>query len=625
VEARLAEQSQAVLTGTEAVARVERTIAADAVARDPAVAEGLAMAGVRAASLVDGPSIGAADGIAVSEASCVHHVHAPPGHERGGAFELAASSVQQATDHCLVAHLLSRRLGRAGLCSLAPSLARDLNLVSLPEPDLVAELLAADAGAPEPDASPERIVDLAREVLRAVGDRTARPANLVEIQGDGAAEVVLVASGADTAPAREAARALSEAGVAASALSVVLVRPFPKAEVREALRASRLVLVVHASGEPSAMLAPVRGAVGEKTEVHPLAATDPAQMIEAVRQHLPAGSFEEQKLAAAPEEAPSRRLVVAPEGPWGEETARRALAALGRLVALRVGRSTGRQLGATVLHWESAEIPEEGADLLLVSYPAILEPEGALTLIRPRSAVVLLAEAKSAQELMRLLRPETWQAFGEKELRIYWVSPPIAPGQAPSDQVDCAASLTLAGAALTAVRQPADPAGMAEEISPSDDQASRWLREGASAVQTLDPAALDAAPAAEELNFRSEPELPRMPDPVDDPEERQRQAHWIRRFHRLGARTFDARQPGRVLARHFARSLRPRPLRRRRAADRGPGSSGAAGPGARRHGGRRLGPGCSLGEPRCAGGHRGASAGRARPGRRAGGPPLCSW
>ena len=45
--------------------------------------------------------------------------------------------------------------------------------------------------------------------------------------------------------------------------------------------------------------------------------------------------------------------------------------------------------------------------------------------------------------------------------------------------------------------------------------------------------------ATEELDFRSTPDLPRMPDPVDDPDERQRQASWIRRFHRLGARTFD--------------------------------------------------------------------------------------
>ena len=139
------------------------------------------MAGVRAASLLEGPSGGAADGVAVSEASCVHHVHASPGHERGGAFELAAGSVQQATDHCLAAHLLSRKLGRAGICSLAPSLAKDLNLISVPEPGLIAALLAADAGDSEPDAGPERILDLARDVLRVVGDRTARPANLVEI------------------------------------------------------------------------------------------------------------------------------------------------------------------------------------------------------------------------------------------------------------------------------------------------------------------------------------------------------------------------------------------------------------------------------------------------------------
>jgi len=539
VEARLAEQSQAVLTGSEAVARVERTIACDAVARDPAVAEGLAMAGVRAASLLEGTSGGAADGIAVSEASCVHHVHAPPGLERGGAFELAASSVQQATDHCLAAHLLSRRLGRAGICSLAPSLANHLNLVSVPESGLIAALLAAEAGAPEPDASPERIVELAREALRTVGDRTARPGNPVEIEGEGAAEVVLVASGAETAPAREAARALSEAGVAASALSVILVRPFPKAEVREALRASRLVLVVHAPGEPSALLTRVRGVVDEKTEVHPVAAADSAQMIQAVREHLPAGSFEEQKLAAAHQEAPSRRLAVAPEGPWGEETARRALAALGQLVSLRVERSAESPRGATVLHWDSAEIPEETADLLLASYPAVLDPQGALGLVRPRSTLVVLAEAESSEELVRLLNPAAWPVLREKELRIHWVAPPIAAGEAPSDRADRAASLTLAGAALTALRQPSDPGGMAGKISADDEEASRWLREGATAVQALDPTVFDTPPAADEPDFRTTPELPRMPDPVDDPEERQRQAHWIRRFHRLGARTFD--------------------------------------------------------------------------------------
>jgi ferredoxin len=515
---------------------VERTIAADAVARDPAVAEGLAMAGVRAASLVDGTGMGAADGIAVSDASCVHHVQAPPGRERGGAFELAASSVQQATDHCLAAHLLSRRLGRAGLCSLAPSLAEDLNLVSLPEPELIADLLAGEPGATEPDASPERIVALAREVLRAVGERTGRPADLVDYQGEEGAEVLLVASGAETAPARKAARALSQAGVAAGALAVALVRPFPEEEVRKALRGRQLVFVVHAPGEPSALLAAVRGSVDEKTEVQPLSGVDVAQMIETVRKHLPERSLEAQEPEA--ERAPSRRLVVVPEGPWAEETARRALSALGRLVPLRVGRGADSQLGATVLSWESEQVPEEGTDLLLASYPAALESQGVLALVRPRSAVVVLASAESARELTRLLSPGAWEALREKELRIHWLVPPKASGEASSDEMDRAASLALAGAAFAVVHRSADPSRIAAELSTSDEEA-RWLREGATAVRSVDLAALDASLASEEVNFRSAPELPRMPDPVDDPVERQRQARWIRRFHRLGARTFD--------------------------------------------------------------------------------------
>ena len=44
-------QSTEVLSGLEAVARIERVICDGAVTREPAVAEGLALAGLRAASL----------------------------------------------------------------------------------------------------------------------------------------------------------------------------------------------------------------------------------------------------------------------------------------------------------------------------------------------------------------------------------------------------------------------------------------------------------------------------------------------------------------------------------------------------------------------------------------------
>ena len=126
---------------------------------DPAVAEGVALAGFRAASLCNGHPGGPLGGIAVHGTSCVHHVRGAAGQERGGVFELTASSVQEAVDHCLVAHLLSGRLGRPGLCTLAPSLAGELHLVRLPGRELVTDLFEGETGTAEADASPERILD----------------------------------------------------------------------------------------------------------------------------------------------------------------------------------------------------------------------------------------------------------------------------------------------------------------------------------------------------------------------------------------------------------------------------------------------------------------------------------
>ena len=157
----------AILTGAEAVARVERAIVGDARVRDPAAAEGLALAGVRAASVASGLAVPPEGEIRGAQASCVHHVVAAAGHARGAAFELAATSAQEAADHCLAAHLLSQKLGRPGLCSLSPSLAGDLALVHLPEESAVAALLSTDARSPERASGPDRIVDLAREALAA--------------------------------------------------------------------------------------------------------------------------------------------------------------------------------------------------------------------------------------------------------------------------------------------------------------------------------------------------------------------------------------------------------------------------------------------------------------------------
>jgi len=373
-------QSTEVLSGLEAIAQTERVICRSAVTREPAEAEGLALAGVRAASLANAASAGAAGAIALPGTSCVHHVTGAEEHEHAGAFELAARSVQEAVDHCLAAHLLSQKLGCVGVCSLAPSLAERLDVVTLPAAALAGDLLGS--GTQESDAGPEQILDLARAALQTVSERTERRTDLVEYRGDDGAELVLVASGADAAAAEKVAQVLSQGGLAAGVLSLVLLRPFPMNAVREGLAAARNVFVLGEPVQRAALLAQVRAVAGEQSEIRPLPAGTPAQLLEALVAQLPAGSFDPGQHVPVTDE-PSRRLVLAPAGSWGEQMARQVGAALAQLGPLQLGPRTRSQAGATVLAWDSEAVPQARGDLLLAAEASLLDPDAALSLIRP--------------------------------------------------------------------------------------------------------------------------------------------------------------------------------------------------------------------------------------------------
>jgi hypothetical protein len=538
-------QPLAVLSGVEALKRTERAICADAVTRDPAPAEGLALAGVRAASLSNGLPSSSLGGVAAARASCVHHVDGAPTGGPSGAFELCAASVQAAVDHCLVAHRLSGKLGRPGLCRLAPALAGDLTLVRLPGRELIEGALSAEPGPAELDASSERILELAGEAMRAVGERTGRPADLVDYEGSPRSGLVLVGSGADAAGAREAARTLAASGVEAGALSVNLLRPFPEARVREALSSARTVIVVEGQDRGGALLAQVRAAAAEKSEVHALDPAAGVPLPAAVAEHLPKGAFDREREAPAAEPL-GRRLVVTPAGAWGEETIRLVASALGQLISLRLAPRTRRHLGATILVWGSGALPERDEDLLLASHPALLEPQGALALARDGATVLVLSTAKSAEELARLLGPATRAAVRERELRIHWVTPPGLDEGDPEGEAERAASFMLAGAALGLLGVPAEPAdspaaeGLAVGLEASgQSDAAYWVRAGAARLQTLDSEDLEPGRYLEEVDFRVASKLPRMPVPVEDQEQRERWARRIARFHLTGEGAFS--------------------------------------------------------------------------------------
>jgi ferredoxin len=510
-----------VATGAEAVARTARILVGDAVTRDPAVAEGLALAGVRAASVTAGAVSSPLAEFDPGTASCVHHVTAAPGRAGDGSFELAATSAQEAVDDCLAAHLLSQRMGRPGLCSLAPKLADDLAIVQLPEVGVAAARLAAPDPLQETPADPDRIAALAREAL-AQAARSGRPAAPVVSDGDADANLVLVAAGDGAAPARVALRALAAAGIPARTAIVRLVRPFPTQLARNALAGARLAVVVGAPDEPVHwLLAAVRAVVGEKAEVRGVAATGSAGLIEALREVLPDCGYGSSQLVA-PEAPPlAHRLVIAPDTPWGEETARQLLALLAAGGTLRLGRRKRRHFGAAVLAWSGGSVADAARDLLIASHPGAIE-DGGLALLRPQSAVVVLSDARSSQALAHDLSAETRALLREREHRLYWVAPgddgePPAPGAA-----DRAATRALAAAALVVMTRPEAPDAVA-------------LQSSEGPVRRVTAADLAATPPPQELDFRATSPLPRMPEATDDPEAREAWARWLRRFLRVGA------------------------------------------------------------------------------------------
>ena len=171
-------QSLVARTGQAAVDLLERALCGDAAVPSASMAEGLALAGARSASLLGG-GLGSppAPGLLEGRAAWVHHRVRSRGPDVGERFavQLEARTAQQALDYCLVAHLIAARLGRPVSCSIEPAHAEGVHLLYLPPAGALDELLAAQDEEP--------VVAHDSRVLREVAE-----AALEGLRGDGRRE-----------------------------------------------------------------------------------------------------------------------------------------------------------------------------------------------------------------------------------------------------------------------------------------------------------------------------------------------------------------------------------------------------------------------------------------------------
>lgn len=428
-----------VLTGTEAAARAERSICGRAIAADPAVAEGLAMAGGRAASMSHAARAESARDLA---ASCVHHVGSNDVHASTG-FQLAAGSAQEVVDQCLVAHRISQRLGSSGICSMDTAVAAGLGLVELPGHDVIASVLSAqpaNGGSNEPGA----MLAIAKEAFARVSEATGRQANLVERTGDDAAKAVIIGSGSRGVWAQQVATALTAAGHPTAALTMRLIHPLPAEELRSALGVATLVLL--ADGPATAELS---------SALNGIEAIDAGDGLIALEGRYPAEALERIAVGSNKAALPGR-LFVAPAGPWADATSRSAIRALSARGQVQL-QPLAERYGSSALQWSFGDVSR---DVLIASGPEVLRTN-AIDQLQPGAAVAMLGDFDSEQAFVDALSDAQRSSLAARKCEVFWMrggqdavgaAVPAILGLAEAQGLSTISSATLASPTVVEVQ-----------------------------------------------------------------------------------------------------------------------------------------------------------------------------
>jgi len=561
----------------DAVNATERLLCGEGAVHGPAIAEGLAISGRRAATLLEpghGP-VRSAPGTATAVPWVDHRLRPTGGGTTSrAAFELVASDAQEAVDHCVVAHHLASALGRPGLCTIDRETAISLSLVRLPDVDAAgppAGLSTSSPGDLEATTSlpPDLIVKAAERSFAAVSKRLGRECTMTTTHGASDARLVLIADGEQFHRAVAMSAVLRDAGVACGVVGVALVRPFPERSVSELLENSELIAVVQpasAGDGHSELHASVRAMIrDDERVVHRLPLGDDgefrlsdelAEILE-----LPSDGL---LPVRAPAEGSSEGCVLsfgfAPGGSYGDRVLLDLAALLGGLGRIGLGRPSSfptRMARLIVADQAGREVGDAGrVDLLFVAHPSapgVLEGTREFEALDERSSLILFTAGKSPEAAWRALDASQRRVIESRGPKLFWLSSlSLALDETTSVE---AAHWALQGALIAAspgidelTNHEGDPidalAALDSTVGPSE-QETDWLRRGAQALRAFTLDSLESGSGEPEPTFQPGADLPRMPGALEDvPQEtRDRWRLALRHFHLTGEGALSAADP----------------------------------------------------------------------------------
>jgi ferredoxin len=485
----------------EAINETERLLCGSAAVTRPAVAEGLALAGRPAATLLV-PSTAGPTGshTASAEAAWVHH-RSGSGSSTGFAFELAGSIAQDVVDQCLVAHDLARRTGLPGLCTYEPAGTDRLAPVRLPDaPMLDAFRRGVEAGEG----------GVAAEAVRAfehVTALTGRAISAVTSEGPEDASFAIVASAASRELATSLARLLAQGEVTCRVVSIHLIRPFPTETLSTALAGlTASVMIPAGDGE-------LDGALPLVSTVLP--APDRSTSLESRALELLGAARQAFGLpdAPAPEIAPAPATdtigwTARPAGSWAEHFLLDAAARLETIDEVSLGNGS-----STLIVGPNAS-PDLPAGLAICAHPEYVQDRTLLDSMAVGATLLIASACAVPDGWWDDLAEETRVAILERELSLHWI-----------DLGDGNPDLT-------------DPDTVRDELLQA------FLSRGG---RPLDPKALESSRLGREPDFEpAEIPLPVMPEQTTESEPGDETDAWrdaSRHFHLTGDGAHSAAEP----------------------------------------------------------------------------------
>jgi len=512
-----------------AINETERRLCGSGAVSRPSVAEGLALGGRRAATLLVPATAGSAGDVTASVRTPWVHHRLGPGPTSGFAFELTASTTQDGVDHCLVAHDLARRIGAPGLCTYDPQRSAPLDLVRLPDDTMVREFDSAPAGETKPvSVEPKTILGEATRAFQHISSITGRPLAAVTCDGAESAEYALVTSGAGKAAAQRLARALELSGLSCRVVCIHLARPFPASPLSSAVAGLKRVLLIPSRDNVLDEL--TRRSLADGGQTEPAVLLDPADdgsAVDAARQAFGLPARRARKATTTPVPEPIG-LTARPAGGWAEGFLLDAVARLGAIEEIALG---GEGASLVVGHpcMEPADAPP--AMLALCAHPSYLETDGLLSRMAHGGTLVIVSAGPIPDTWWNDLEPNTRATILSRDLHLSWLDLSNTPNLDLRDPEGVRQTLMdgFLSAGATSLS-----CALGHEIDDIHEPAS---------LQRIDPSSLESARAARGTDFGSTPRrLPRMPAEQAESDD----AGWrdaARRFHLTGDGGHSAAEP----------------------------------------------------------------------------------